>query len=68
VRQRGVVTSFDERTGIGVVTTTDGSELTFHAVAIADGSRSIAVGTEVSYEVVPALLGRWEAAAITPSS
>jgi cold shock CspA family protein len=61
-----VVSAFDERMGIGVVTGADGAELTFHAVAIADGSRSIAVGTEVTYEVVPALLGRWEAAALVP--
>jgi cold shock CspA family protein len=65
VRDRGVVTRFDETSGIGVVTGVDGVELTFHAVAIADGTRTIAVGAEVSYEVVPALLGRWEASRIT---
>jgi cold shock CspA family protein len=58
------VTRFDENIGIGVVTSTDGAELTFHAVAIADGSRTIAVGTAVAYDVAPALLGRWEAANI----
>jgi hypothetical protein len=61
-----VVTAFDERAGIGVVTGADGAELTFHAVAIAGGSRTIAVGTEITYDVVPALLGRWEATALLP--
>jgi cold shock CspA family protein len=63
---RGRVTRFDEATGLGAVTGADGVELTFHAVAIADGSRAIAVGTEVDYEIVPGLLGRWEASGIRP--
>jgi cold shock CspA family protein len=56
----GIVTAFDERVGLGVVVTDDGSALAFHCVAIADGSRTIAVGRTVTIDVV-ARLGRWEA-------
>jgi cold shock CspA family protein len=60
----GRVTAFDERRGLGTVTARDGRAYSFHATRIADASRRIAVGTEVEFEVVPGLLGRWEAAAI----
>jgi cold shock CspA family protein len=66
VRQAtGTVTAFDEGRGRGVVTTDDGVAYEFHATRIADGTRRIAVGTKVRFEVVPALLGRWEASEIT---
>lgn len=58
---RGLVTAFDERAGHGVITGADGFERFFHAVAVADGSRTIAVGNSVGFEVVPGVLGRWEA-------
>lgn len=60
--ERGVVTEFDEQVGLGVVRTDNGWELPFHCTQIADGSRSIAVGTHVELDVVPGHLGRWEAA------
>jgi cold shock CspA family protein len=60
----GTVAAFDERVGLGFVTGDDGREWPFHAVAVADGSRTIAVGTQVDFEVVAGLLGRWEAAII----
>jgi cold shock CspA family protein len=62
----GRVTSFDVRRGLGVVTDVDGDEYGFHATAIADGSRAIAVGTEVAFVVTPGHLGRYEARALTP--
>ena len=62
---RGTVTGFDERRGLGTVTAEDGSAYPFHATRIADGSRLIAPGTAVDFEIVPGQLGRWEAAAIT---
>jgi cold shock CspA family protein len=62
----GAVTAFDERRGIGSVRADDGTEYPFHATQIADGSRTIAVGAKVEFAVVPAQLGRWEAAAIHP--
>lgn len=63
----GTVTAFDEHVGLGTVTASDGTELLFHCVAIADGSRSIAVGTPVTYELL-AKLGRYEANAVTPAA
>jgi cold shock CspA family protein len=58
----GTVIAFDEHRGYGTVRGTDGRELFFHCTAIADGSRRIAVGTEVVFAVVPGHCGRWEAA------
>ena len=62
----GVVTEFDEAKGYGTVRDEDGTERFFHCTAIADGTRTIALGTAVTYEVVPGPLGRWEAAALSP--
>lgn len=62
----GVVTAFDDGRGLGEVTGDDGVVRPFHCTAIADGSRTIEVGTAVRFEVVPGRLGRWEATAITP--
>lgn len=63
--QRGVVTAFDARLGLGEVTVTSGpqgkSRVSFHAAAIADGSRVIRVGARVAFLVVPGHLGRPEA-------
>lgn len=56
-----MVASFDERAGWGSVRGDDGVELFFHCTAVAGGSRTIAVGTLVDYEVVPGHCGRWEA-------
>ncbi len=43
----------------------DGVDYPFHCIEIADGSRSIDVGADVSFDVL-AKLGRWEAANIRP--
>lgn len=64
---RGTVVDFDEHRGTGTVRDADGTEHPFHCTQIADGSRTIAVGTAVEYEVVPGHLGRWEAAGVRPS-
>ena len=66
VEQTGTVTEFDAARGWGTVTGDDGARAEFHCTQIADGSRSIAVGTTVRYRLEPGHLGRWEAAAITP--
>ena len=58
---------FDEDKGFGIITTEDGRELFFHCTQVADGSRTIAAGTAVIFEVVPGHLGRWEAAGVTPA-
>lgn len=57
---------FDEQRGLGVVEAADGRRYPFHCTQIADGSRTIPVGTDVSFEVAPGHLGRWEATAIQP--
>ncbi len=61
-----MVVGFDDRAGWGNVRGDDGEELYFHCTAIADGSRTIAEGTVVDYEVVPGHRGRWEAVGLEP--
>jgi cold shock CspA family protein len=62
----GEVTAFDEHRGLGEITSADGVVYAFHSTTIADGTRTIAVGAAVQFEIRPGPLGRWEAAAITP--
>lgn len=61
-----MVSSFDDVTGLGEVTAHDGELLGFHCTAIADGTRSIPVGVDVVFVVVPGRSGRWEAADVSP--
>jgi len=61
----GTVTEFDDVKGLGTVTGDDGREWFFHCTQIADGSRTIEVGTAVTFEVVPGHLGQWEAARLS---
>jgi cold shock CspA family protein len=49
---------------MGEITSEDGNVLAFHSTAIANGSRRIAEGTHVEFDVVAGLRGRWEAARI----
>ena len=65
--KRGTVSAFDERAGLGEITTEDATVYPFHCTMITDGSRTIEVGAAVSFEVVPGRLGHWEAAQITPA-
>ncbi len=62
---RGRVVEFDDHKGYGYVEAQDGRRLFFHCTAIADGTRTIATGTEVAFEVVAGHLGRWEATGLT---
>jgi cold shock CspA family protein len=62
---KGRVTEFDEHKGYGVVTADDGTRYFLHCTQIADGTRSIEVGTAVVFDVV-ARLGRYEATAVRP--
>jgi cold shock CspA family protein len=64
----GTVADFDEHRGWGTVRAADGAEHFFHCTAIADGSRTIAVGAPVGFEVVPGRQGRWEATGIGPQA
>jgi cold shock CspA family protein len=64
----GSVTEFDERRGIGEIAGADGTVYLFHCTMIADGSRTIAVGTAVEFQRIPGHRGRWEAASIVPAT
>ncbi len=57
----GTVTSFDDDRGLGEVAGDDGTTYPFHCTGIADGTRTIEVGTPVRFDVVAGRLGRWEA-------
>ncbi len=59
-RTRGVVDCFDEHQGLGQLRLDDGRLVDFHCIGIADGSRTIVVGTPVSFRWLPKL-GRYEA-------
>ena len=61
---QGTVVEFDEPRGLGTIES-DGERYPFHCTAILDGTRTIAVGKAVSFEVRPAGMGRWEATAIS---
>jgi cold shock CspA family protein len=61
----GAVEGFDDHRGYGTIRRTgDGAELFFHCTAIADGTRSIEIGTNVRFVTVPGHLGRVEARSI----
>jgi cold shock CspA family protein len=62
---RGRVTTFDERRGLGEVTSDDGTVYPFHCVAIVDQTRAIDENAAVEFEVVAGHSGAWEAAAVT---
>ncbi len=60
------MTAFDDDAGLGAITRDDGEAFAFHCTAITDGTRTIATGTAVEFEVKPAVNGRYEATAVTP--
>jgi hypothetical protein len=59
------VTAFDRHSGLGQLTDEAGVVWPFHCIAIADGSRDIAVGTAVTFEPLPKF-GRYEATDLRP--
>ena len=61
----GRVRDFDEHVGLGHVAADDGAEYLFHCVEIADGSRTIAVGTDVEFDLLRKF-GRDEASQLRP--
>lgn len=61
-----MVESFDDHAGYGTVRDGDGATWPFHCTAIADGSRTIGAGAQVSFAVVAGRLGRWEATDLRP--
>ncbi len=50
--------------GLGEVRANDGRLYGFHCTEIADGTRDIAVGTEVAFVVAAGHRGAWEAKAL----
>jgi cold shock CspA family protein len=63
---RGVVESFDDPRGLGVVRSDLGVDYPFHCTAVADGTRTIEAGTPVAFRVAPGRSGRWEATDLVP--
>lgn len=59
----GTVTAFDAASGLGSISSADAGDHLFHCIEIADGTRQIAVGAQVSFDLL-AKLGRYEAANI----
>jgi len=62
----GIVIAFDRQVGLGDVRVADGTVYSFHCIEIADGTRDIAVGTEVTFDLI-GKLGRYEAAGVRPA-
>jgi hypothetical protein len=60
------VTAFDRDVGLGEITDDSGVVWPFHCIAIADGTRDIALGALVTFETLPKL-GRWEATDLRPA-
>lgn len=65
-RMEGTVLDFDADVGLGTIGVDDGRSWIFHCTAIADGSRQIAIGTAVGFELQAGGPGVWEAAHVTP--
>ena len=76
-RWAGQVVAFDERAGLGEVQVDTGAgagagdhrplepdRFGFHCTQLADGSRTVAVGTRVDFRLLAGRGGRWEAADI----
>ena len=61
----GTVVEFDAERGLGRIDADDGRSFPFHCTQISDGTRSIAVGALVWFDLL-AKLGRYEATAISP--
>jgi cold shock CspA family protein len=65
----GTVIEFDEAAGYGVVGGDQpDARWFFHCTAIADGTRKIAPGTPVRFEVVAGRLGRFEGVNLRPTA
>jgi cold shock CspA family protein len=63
-RVGGTVAAFDSAAGLGTIRADDGTAHGFHCGEIADGTREVAVGTAVTFDLLPKF-GRYEAGNIT---
>ncbi len=61
----GIVATFDEQAGYGILRDDEGHEHFFHCTAIVDGSRTITPGTRVAFNLTPGRQGNYEAGSIT---
>lgn len=61
----GVVADFDKAAGLGTITGDDGKRYGFHCTAIADGTRDIEVGTQVTFTIAAGHNGKLEATQIS---
>lgn len=61
------VVAFDDFAGWGTLREPDGTERFFHCTRIADGTRTVAVGTDVTFVLRPVGLGTWEAVDLRPA-
>ena len=66
--RHGRVASFDPARGLGTVAEDGGTTYGFHATAIADGSRRIPVGAEVTFAVAPGHRGLYEARSLVAAA
>jgi len=62
----GVVEEFDAEVGLGTIVDDEGRRWPFHCTVIADGTRTIEVGTRVRFDRSWGGPGRWEAVAVSP--
>lgn len=60
----GTVVGFDEARGLGTIEAGE-QRYPFHCTVLLDGTRTVAVGTKVTFEVAPGHLGTWEATRIS---
>lgn len=64
--ETGWVASFDAAAGTGYVGREHGERLAFHCTELTDGSRTVAEGVRVGFQVRPGHCGKWEAVAVSP--
>ena len=63
-KSTGRVAEYDEHRGFGTIEDEAGRRYWFHCTSIANGTRTIPVGSSVTFHVVAGHLGRWEAAEV----
>lgn len=63
----GVVAEFDAEVGLGLIIDGDDGRWPFHCTAIADGTRTIEIGTTVRFERTWGGPGCWEAGSVRPA-
>lgn len=59
------MSEWDDRRGVGTVITDDGERLLLQCTHLADGTRTIEVGTRARVTVAPGHHGRWQAVEVT---